>query len=110
MANDARHVCPWLVGRLLAHLNPMTALERDFGIRLTDRQRQAIAAGNVMPLPTIRLTPAQRALMSMGPGRIVVVPPTIRHGRRAAMAQLASLAIPHMAPFGVCNGVPYGYQ
>lgn len=87
------HVCPWLVGRLAAHLDP--------------RERMAGFLDDVFGL---RLTPAQRALMAMGPGRISVASPTIRSGRRAAMAQLSSLGIAHRVFCGVHDGVPYGYQ
>ena len=81
----SRHVCPWLVGRLLAHLDP--------------RRRMASFLDDVFGL---KLTPAQHALMSMGPGQ--------RYGRRAAMASLASLGLLHRVLYGVSDGVPYGYQ
>lgn len=88
----ARHLCPWLVGRLAAHLDPRERMDRFldevFGLRLT---------------------PAQRSLMAMGPESFVVSPGH-RHGRRAAMASLASLGIAHRVFCGVHEGVPYGYQ
>lgn len=42
----SRHVCPWLVGRLLAHLMPGIGVRWDF-------TGGPVADGNVMPMPTV---------------------------------------------------------